>query len=113
MITIGRSRKGTKDPGNIEGRSSLAWWKFEGKARTNVSQDVLQGSTVTALKCCWKKKGQKKANIGKESWRDSGRVEIPRIQTTAGRGGKLIQGQQGMTGKHSVRAKQSMDQVFH
>lgn len=36
----------------------------------------------------------KKANIQNESQEMGGRVEVPSIQTTAGRDGKLIQGQQ-------------------
>lgn len=62
---MGRSRKGTKNPGKTERRSSLAWWKFEGKARTNVSQNVMQGSTVTALEHCWKSKSKSKQTHGK------------------------------------------------
>lgn len=39
------------------------------------------------------KQEEKKANKWEESRRASGRGEIPSMQTTAGRGGKLIQGQ--------------------
>lgn len=60
-----RSRKGTKEPRETEGRSLLAWLKFEGKAKTNVSQDVMQGSTVTALKHYWKSKNKRKQTHGK------------------------------------------------
>lgn len=62
---MGRRRKGTKNPGKTEGGSSLAWWKFEGKARTSVSQDIMQASTVTAHKHCWKSKSKRKRTYGK------------------------------------------------
>lgn len=62
---MGRSRKGTKEPRKTQGMSLLDWWKFEGKARTSVSQDVMQGSIVTALKHYWKSKSKRKQTHGK------------------------------------------------
>lgn len=53
------SRKGTEDPGKTEGRS-LAWWKFEGKAGTSVSQDVTQERAVMTPKYCWRRKRKRK-----------------------------------------------------
>lgn len=76
----------------------------------------MQERAATAPKCCWIKQAEKKVNTWKESRGASGRVGVLSIQTTAGRAGKLTQGQQrqhGVRKKHPPRARQGMGQVFH
>lgn len=95
-VTIARdSLAAEKGLETLERQRKGGVW-FGGGLRTRasgVSQSGMQERAGTAPVLLEKQEG-KKANIQNESQETGGRVEVPSIQTTAGRDGKLIQGQQ-------------------
>lgn len=66
MVTIRKEQKWDKEPWKNRGKEFAGLVEVGGQDKDpDVSQDVMQGSTVTALKHCWKSKSKRKRTHGK------------------------------------------------